>query len=49
MKAFINKIKTRNERARALHELRALSDRNITDMGLNPSLIRVGIKAYPWK
>ena len=36
-------------RARTLSVLRQLSDRTLEDSGFSPELIRIGIKAYPWR
>ena len=36
-------------RARTLSVLRQQSDRTLEDAGFSPELVRVGIKAWPWR
>lgn len=36
-------------RARTLSVLRQQSDRTLVDAGFSPELIRIGIKAWPWR
>ena len=36
-------------RARTLSVLRQQSDRSLLDAGFSPELIRMGIKAWPWR
>lgn len=36
-------------RARTLSVLRQQSDRTLQDAGFSPELVRIGIKAWPWR
>lgn len=50
--SFFEKMIDRFElvgRARTLSVLRQLSDRTLEDAGFSPELVRIGIKAYPWR
>ena len=36
-------------RARTLSVLRQQSDRSLLDAGFSPELVRIGVKAWPWR
>lgn len=36
-------------RARTLAVLRQQSDRTLVDLGFSPDLVRIGVKAWPWR
>jgi len=42
-------IRRNRETAKAIRELNQLSDRSIRDIGLQPHLVRLGKRGYPWK
>jgi len=53
---IFSKIKTRIKEAfivsgysRTVKELQKLSDRQLSDIGVSRELLKVGVKAYPWR